>query len=180
MPAQSDIFAALAREKALGASEVARGLGISRQHAHRLLRGERDAGARTPELERLLALGADEDEGPFYALAHLQPEGGVELLTAGGTQPLFERRETAERAAAAVAGADVAIVPVWRGYAWRHLARAYAVWGTVPEPRNVFVADGDPNLPLDAVLAEVAAGIGVTLELVRRAGEVAPAEAPLH
>ena len=180
MPAQSEVFAALAREKALGASEIARGLGISRQHAHRLLRGEREAGARAVDLERLLALGEEEPEGPFYALALIDPNGGVELLTAGGTHPLFRRRENAHRAAAGVADPAVAVVPVWRAYAWNHLARAYAVWGTQPEPRNVFVADGDPDLPLEAVLREIATGWRTTLELIRRAAVAAPAEAPLH
>lgn len=170
MPAQSEIFAALARAKGVGASELARGLGISRQHAHRLLRGERDAGARVEELERLLALGASEADGdgvPLYAVAALDDE--LELLTAGGTQPLFEQRQHAERAAALVADAHVVVVPVWRSYAWRRLVRAYAVWGAAPEPRNVFVVDATPDLPLDAVLRELAASLRTTLELLRRA-----------
>jgi transcriptional regulator with XRE-family HTH domain len=170
MPAPSEVFAALAHAKGIGASELARGLGISRQHAHRLLRGERDAGARAEELERLLALGPDDADSPtpLFAVAALHDE--LDLLTAGGTQPLFERRSNAERAAELVDDPAVAVVPVWRSYAWRRLVRAYAVWGAEPEPRNVFVVDAAPDLPLDPVLRELAGGLRTTLDLLRRGG----------
>lgn len=163
MPARSDIFTALSREKALGASDVARGLGISRQHAHRLLRGEREPGARFDELERLLALGEDGDDGPQYAVAMLGP-AGVELLTTGATQPLFEQRENAERVAELID--DAVVVPVWRSYAWRRLVQAYAVWGTEPEERNLFIADAEDDLPFEAIFDELTEGLRATAELL--------------
>jgi hypothetical protein len=60
---------------------------------------------------------------------------------------------------------DVCVVPVWPGYAWRNLVAFHAAWGAEPEPRKLFIVDaGTEEVPLEAVLAEIRAGLEATLK----------------
>lgn len=60
---------------------------------------------------------------------------------------------------------DVCVLPVWPNHAWRNLVAFHAAWGVEPEPRKLFVVDeaGDDQLPVDAVVEEIRAGLEATL-----------------
>jgi hypothetical protein len=55
-------------------------------------------------------------------------------------------------------------LPVWPAYGWRTLVAFHAAWGVEPEARKVFVVDNDDeDLPVDALVGEIRAGLDVTL-----------------
>jgi transcriptional regulator with XRE-family HTH domain len=169
--ARSDVYSALLRQKGLTAADVARELGVARQHAHRLLTGAREVGAHVTTLDRVLALGVPEEGDPLYAVGELLPDGSVDLVQAGATQPLCSERPAAEALAESLGG-DACAVPVWPRHAWERLAGVYAAWGERAEERSVFVLD---ELPPEAV-KEVRAALEAALELRREARnpDVAP------
>ena len=162
--ARADVYSALLRQKGLTAADVARALGVARQHAHRLLTGTRAAGAHVSTLDRVLALGLAEDGNPLYAVGQLLPDGSIDLVQAGATQPLCNERAAAE-ALAETLGVDACAVPVWRTYAWERLVGVYAAWGERAEQRSVFVLD---ELPPEAV-TEIRGTLEKALELRRGA-----------
>jgi transcriptional regulator with XRE-family HTH domain len=162
--ARVEVYAALLRQKGLTAADVARELGVARQHAHRLLTGARAAGAHVTTLDRVLALGVADDGRPLYAVGELLPDGSVELVQAGATQPLCSDRAAAEALAESLGG-DACAVPVWPTYAWERLVGVYAAWGERAQERSVFVLD---ELPPEAV-TEVRATLEKALELRRGA-----------
>ena len=162
--ARSQVYSALLRLKGLTSADVARELGVARQHAHRLLTGARDAGAHVTTLDRVLALGVPEDGTPLYAVAELFEDGTVELVQAGATQPLCTERAAAEALADSLGG-EACAVPVWPRYAWERLAAVHAAWGERAEERGVFVLD---DLPPQAV-SEVRNALAAALELRRAA-----------
>jgi hypothetical protein len=168
MATEADVRQALLRAQGRSVADLAADLGVTRQHAHRLLTGRRPADTRSADLDRALALGPHTAEGdPAYALATLDDDT-LELLPAGETQPLFVSRRLAEEAAGALQGShpEVCVVPVRPRYAWRRLVGFHAAWGVPPEPKNLFlVGDGDPDLPLGALLDELRAGFAETLRL---------------
>ena len=56
------------------------------------------------------------------------------------------------------------MLPVWPAYAWRNLVAFHAAWGADPEPRKLFIVDdGNEELPLDALVGEIRAGLDATL-----------------
>ena len=57
MRAESEVWQALLRRKGLSVTDLAGQLGVTRQHAHRLLAGHRPADSQREELEHALALG---------------------------------------------------------------------------------------------------------------------------
>jgi hypothetical protein len=62
------------------------------------------------------------------------------------------------------ASRHVCVLPVWPEYAWRNLVGFHAAWGAQPEPRKLFVVDnGHEDLPVDALVGEVRAGLDATL-----------------
>ena len=163
---ESEVWQALLKRKGSSVSELAGQLGVTRQHAHRLLTGRRPAETQRDELEAALALGSPTDGRPLYAIGELDDNGELDLVPAGDAQPLFVDREVVTSVAQDLepASRHVCVLPVWPTYAWRTLVGFHAAWGAEPEPRKVFVVDpSDDDLPFDAVLEEIRAGLEATL-----------------
>ena len=166
MRGESAVWQALLRRKGLSVTDLAGQLGVTRQHAHRLLTGRRPAETQRAELEGALALGTPSNGHPLYAIGELDDNGELDLVPAGDAQPLFADREVATGVAQELEAAShhVCVLPVWPGYAWRNLVGFHAAWGAEPEPRKLFVVDGtEDELPLDLVLDEIRAGLEATL-----------------
>jgi hypothetical protein len=186
MASDAEVWQALLRAQGRSVAELASDLGMTRQHAHRLLTGRRPADTRETDLDRALALGPRSASGePAYALATLTDDA-LGLLPAGETQPLFSSRRLATDLATPLQAShpEVCVVPVWPRYAWRWLVTFHAAWGVPPEPKNLFlVDDSDPDLPVDVLLEELRAGFAETLRL-RRMGDdpalLARVEAAFH
>ena len=168
MREESDVWQALLRRKGLSVTDLASRLGVTRQHAHRLLTGRRPAATQREELEAALALGTPSGERPLFGIGELDDSGELELVPAGDAQPLFADRDVATRVAEELAAASshVCVVPVWPAYAWRNLVGFHAAWGADPEPRKLFVVDGvaDAELPLEAAVEEICRGLEATLQ----------------
>jgi transcriptional regulator with XRE-family HTH domain len=163
---EAEVWQALLRRKGLSVTDLAGQLGVTRQHAHRLLTGRRPAETQRAELEAALALGSANSARPLYAIGELDDNGELDLVPAGDAQPLFADREVATGVAQDldVASRHVCVLPVWPTYAWRNLVGFHAAWGAEPEPRKLFVVDAeDEDLPLDAVLEEIRGGLEATL-----------------
>ena len=163
---EADVWQALLRRKGLSVTDLADQLGITRQHAHRLLTGRRPAETQQAELDAALALGTPAGRHPLYAVGELASDGELDVLPAGDAQPLFADRAVAAGVAQKLeaVSTDVCVVPVWPSYAWRNLVGFHAAWGAEPEPRKLFVVDGmDSDLPLDDVLEEIRAGFEAVL-----------------
>jgi transcriptional regulator with XRE-family HTH domain len=169
MPEDADVWQALLRAKGLTVAQLAEDLRTTRQHAHRLLTGKRSADARREELDRALALGPRRTTGrPLYAVATLDPDGELELVPAGDTQPLYADRDLATNVAESLQELDqgICVVPVWPEYAWRRTVAFYAAWGSTAEPRNVFLVDDpDSGVPPQNLLDELYGGYAVTVRL---------------
>jgi transcriptional regulator with XRE-family HTH domain len=166
MRAESEVWQALLRRKGLSVTDLAGQLGVTRQHAHRVLTGRRPAETQRAELESALALGTSNGDHPLYAIGELDDNGELDLVPAGDAQPLFVDRELAASVARDLdpASRHVCVLPVWPEQAWRNLVGFHAAWGAEPEPRKVFVVDAsDEELPLDAVLEEIRGGLEATL-----------------
>jgi hypothetical protein len=169
MPEDAEIWQALLRAKGLTVAQLAEDLRTTRQHAHRLLKGKRSADARRDELDRALALGPRRGEGrPLYAVATLGRGGDLELVPAGDTLPLYADRAVATNVAESLEKLDngICVVPVWPVYAWRQTVAFHAAWGSVAEPRNVFLVD-DPDsiVPVQSLLDELNGGYAETVRL---------------
>jgi hypothetical protein len=163
---EAAVWQALLRRKGLAVTDLAGQLGVTRQHAHRLLTGRRPAEAQRAELESALALGTSNGGRPLYAVGELDDDGELDLVPAGDAQPLFVDRDLATSVAQDLepASRHVCVLPVWPIHAWRNLVRFHAAWGAQPEPRKVFIVDpNDDELPLDAILEEIRAGLEATL-----------------
>jgi transcriptional regulator with XRE-family HTH domain len=163
---ESEVWQALLRRKGLSVTDLAGQLGVTRQHAHRLLTGRRPAESQREELESALALGSSSGGSPLFAIGELDDNGELDLVPAGDAQPLFSDRDVATGVARDLEGASdqVCVLPVWPAYAWRNLVGFHAAWGAEPEPRKLFVVDGaDDELPLEAILGEIRAGLEATL-----------------
>jgi len=163
---ESEVWQALLRRQGLSVTDLAGQLGVTRQHAHRLLTGRRPAETQRGELEAALALGTPSSGRPLYAIGELADDGELDLVPAGDAQPLFAARELATDVARQLEPAShhVCVLPVWPTYAWRNLVGFHAAWGAEPEPRKLFVVDADDDdLPVDAVLDEIRAGLEATL-----------------
>jgi transcriptional regulator with XRE-family HTH domain len=169
MPEDAEVWQALLRAKGLTVAQLAEDLQTTRQHAHRLLTGKRSADARREELDRALALGSRRTKGrPLYALATLGPDGELELVPAGDTQPLYADRDLAASVAEPIQQLDegICVVPLWPDYAWRRTVAFHAAWGSTAEPRNVFLVDDpDSGVPTKSLLAELSGGYAVTVGL---------------
>jgi transcriptional regulator with XRE-family HTH domain len=166
MREESEVWQALLRRKGLSVADLAGKLGVTRQHAHRLLTGRRPAELQRSELEQALALGTPTSGQPLFAVGELDDNGELDLVPAGDAQPLFADREVATDVARALEAASlhVCVLPVWPEYAWRNLVAFHAAWGAPPEPRKLFVVDnGAEDLPLDVVVGEIRAGLDATL-----------------
>ena len=137
---ESDVWQALLRRKGLSVTDLAAQLGVTRQHAHRLLTGRRPAESQRDELEHALALGTPTAGNPLFAVGELDDNGELEIVPAGDAQPLFSSREVATDVARALepASLHVCVLPVWPAYAWRNLVAFHAAWGAQPEPRKLF------------------------------------------
>src|SRR5919109_3549011 len=131
---ESEVWQALLRRKGLSVTDLAGQLGVTRQHAHRLLTGRRPAETQAAELETALALGSPTDGEPLYAIGELADHGELDLVPAGDAQPLFADRELATSVARELEGASdhVCVVPVWPTHAWRNLVAFHAAWGAEP------------------------------------------------
>src|SRR4051812_10559715 len=173
MATEAQVRQALLRVQGRSVAELGADLGVTRQHAHRLLTGRRPADSRESDLDRALALGPRPARGePVYALATLDDEA-LDLLPAGETQPLFVSRTLANEVASPLQTShpEVCVVPVWPRYAWRRLVTFHAAWGVPPESKNLFlVDDSDPDLPLGVLLEELRGGFAETLRL-RKLGD---------
>jgi len=169
MPEDADVWQALLRAKGLTVAQLAEDLRTTRQDAHRLLTGTRSADARREELDRALALGPRRAKGrPLYAVATLGPDGELELVPAGDTQPLYADQDLATNVAESLQQLDegICVVPVWPEYAWRRTVAFHAAWGSTAEPRNVFVVDDpDSGVPPQNLLDELHGGYAVTVRL---------------
>jgi transcriptional regulator with XRE-family HTH domain len=166
MRTEAEVWHALLRRKGLAVTDLAGQLGITRQHAHRLLTGRRPAETQREELEGALALGTPTRGDPLYAIGELDETGELDLVPAGDAQPLFADRDVATGVAQELdaVSRSVCVVPVWPAYAWRNLVAFHAAWGVEPEPRKLFVVDaGTDELPLEAVLLEIRTGLEATL-----------------
>jgi transcriptional regulator with XRE-family HTH domain len=167
MRGESEVWQALLRRKGLSVTDLAGQLGVTRQHAHRLLTGRRPAESQRHELEHALALGTPSEGKPLFAVGELDDHGELDLVPAGDTQPLFADRELATDVARELEAASqhVCVLPVWPGYAWRNLVAFHAAWGAEPEPRKLFVVDeaGGDELPLESVVNMIRDGLEETL-----------------
>ena len=164
---EHEVWQALLRRKGLSVTDLASQLGVTRQHAHRLLTGRRPAEMQRDELEGALALGTPTGGRPLYAIGELDDDGELDVVPAGDAQPLFADRDVATNVARELEAASlhVCVLPVWPGYAWRNLVGFHAAWGADPEARKLFVVDaaaGD-DLPLDAIIDEIQSGLDATL-----------------
>jgi transcriptional regulator with XRE-family HTH domain len=172
-----EVWQALLRRKGLSFTDLAARLGITRQHAHRLVTGRRPAELQREELERALALGAAGSGSPLFAVGELDDSGELDVVPAGDTQPLFADRDLATDVARELQGvsAHVCVVPLWPEHAWRTLVAFHAAWGAEPEGRKVFVVDAaaDEGLSLEAVLTEIRTGLEATLRARAKAREPA-------
>jgi transcriptional regulator with XRE-family HTH domain len=172
-----EVWQALLRRKGLSVTDLGRRLGITRQHAHRLLTGRRPAELQRDELERALALGTAGSGSPLFAVGELDDSGEPEVVPAGDTQPLFADRDLAADVARELQGvsAHVCVVPLWPEHAWRTLVAFHAAWGAEPEGRKVFVVDAaaDEGLSLEAVLTEIRTGLEATLRARAKSREPA-------
>jgi transcriptional regulator with XRE-family HTH domain len=166
---ESEVWQALLRRKGLSVTDLAGQLGVTRQHAHRLLTGRRPAESQRPELEVALALGSPwngSTAAPLFAIGELDDNGELDLVPAGDAQPLFANREMATDVARELEAAShhVCVLPVWPAYAWRNLVGFHAAWGAEPEPRKVFVVDeAADELPIEMVVSEIREGLEATL-----------------
>jgi transcriptional regulator with XRE-family HTH domain len=165
MRGESAVWLALLRRKGLSMSDLASQLGVTRQHAHRLLTGRRSAESQRSELEAALALGTQSAGRPLFAIGELDDDGELDLVPAGDAQPLFHNRELATRVANQLEDVSdhVCVLPVWPGYAWRNLVAFHAAWGAEPELRKLFVVDEPAPVPLEALVEEVRVGLELTL-----------------
>jgi transcriptional regulator with XRE-family HTH domain len=174
MRRDAEVWQVLLRRKGLSVADLAGRLGVTRQHAHRLLTGRRQAEAQRVELEGALALGTPLGGQPLYAIGELDNTGELDLVPAGDAQPLFADRDVATGVARELEATfrDVCVLPVWPGFAWRNLVAFHAAWGAEPEPRKLFIVDaGDEEVPLEAVLAEIRAGLEATLKVRAQASD---------
>ena len=166
MRAESEVWQALLRRKGMSVSDLAGQLGVTRQHAHRLLTGRRPVETQRVELEAALALGAPASGRHLYAIGELGDDGELDLVPAGDAQPLFADRDVAIRVARELEATSrhVCVLPVWPPQAWRNLVGFHAAWGAEPEPRKVFVADAeDDELSVEAILGAIRSGLEATL-----------------
>jgi transcriptional regulator with XRE-family HTH domain len=166
MHEESEVWQALLRRKGLSVTDLAGRLGVTRQHAHRLLTGRRPAETQRDELESALALGTSTGGHPLYAIGELDDSGELDVVPAGDAQPLFADRDVATSVAYELepASSHVCVLPLWPTYAWRNLVAFHAAWGAEPEPRKIFVVDrSDDELPLDTLLEEIRNGLEATL-----------------
>jgi transcriptional regulator with XRE-family HTH domain len=176
MRRDAEVWHVLLRRKGLSVADLAGRLGVSRQHAHRLLTGRRQAEAQRVELDAALALGNPSGGQPLYAIGELDSTGELDLVPAGDAQPLFADRDIATGVALELEATspDVCVLPVWPGYAWRNLVAFHAAWGAQPEPRKLFIVDaGTDDVPLEAVLAEIRTGLEATLTARAQASDPA-------
>src|SRR5712691_1099124 len=163
---ESEVWHALLRRKGLSVTDLAAQLGVTRQHAHRLLTGRRPAESQRTELEAALALGARSTGRPLFAVGELDDNGELDVVPAGDAQPLFADRELATSVARQLEAAShhVCVLPVWPAYAWRNLVAFHAAWGAEPEPRKLFVLDdADDESPNEALVNEIRSGLEATL-----------------
>jgi transcriptional regulator with XRE-family HTH domain len=163
---ESQVWQAFLRRKGLSVTDLAGQLGVTRQHAHRLLTGRRPAESQRAELEGALALGTPTDGKPLFAVGELDGEGELDLVPAGDAQPLFADRDVATDVARQLEAASrhVCVLPVWPAYAWRNLVAFHAAWGAEPEPRKLFVVDEVADeIPLETLVDEIRAGLEATL-----------------
>ena len=162
-----EVWQALLRRKGLSVTDLASRLGVTRQHAHRVVTGRRPAEMQRDELEGALALGKRNGERPLYAIGELDDDGELDVVPAGDAQPLFADRDVATSVAQELETAShhVCVLPVWPGYAWRNLVGFHAAWGASPEVRKLFVIGSEigEGLPLDAVVNEIRCGLEATL-----------------
>ena len=163
---EAAVWPALLLRKGMSVTDLAGQLGVTRQHAHRLLTGRRPAESQRAELEEALALGPPTNGKPLYGIGELDDNGELDLVPAGDAQPLFADREVATDVARELEAASdhVCVLPVWPGYAWRNLVGFHAAWGVEPEPRKLFVVDEtDDEIPAEALIEEIRAGLEATL-----------------
>jgi transcriptional regulator with XRE-family HTH domain len=166
MRQESEVWQALLKRKGLSVTDLAGQLGVTRQHAHRLLTGRRPAESQRDELEHALALGTPSTGNPLFAVGELDDNGELDIVPAGDAQPLFVSREVATDVARALepASLHVCVLPVWPAYAWRNLVAFHAAWGAQPEPRKLFVVDnGEVDVPVEAIVEEIRTGLDATL-----------------
>ena len=177
MREEHEVWHALLRRKGLAVADLADQLGVTRQHAHRLLTGRRPAESQRDEIEAALALGAEGPGRPLYAVGELDESDELELVPAGDTQPLFAKRDTAARVARELedVSAHVCVVPVRPAHAWRTLVAFHAAWGAEPEVRKVFVVDDatTDDVSEAAILRQIRAGFEATLRSRAKAREPA-------
>jgi hypothetical protein len=167
MRTESEVWQALLRRNGLSVADLAGQLGVTHEDAHRLLTDSRPGEAQRADLEAALALGTPTNGHPLFAIGELDDSGELDLIPAGDAQPLFADREVATDVAQQLetASRHVCVLPVWPTYAWRNLVAFHAAWGAEPEPRKVFVVDTrDDDVPLAALLEEIRAGLGATLQ----------------
>jgi transcriptional regulator with XRE-family HTH domain len=176
MRAESEVWQALLKRKGLSVTDLAGQLGVTRQHAHRLLTGRRPAESQRDELEHALALGTASTGNPLFAVGELDDNGELDIVPAGDAQPLFVSRDVATDVARALepASLHVCVLPVWPAYAWRNLVAFHAAWGAQPEPRKLFVVDnGETEIPVESIVEEIRAGLDATLRSRAQANDPA-------
>jgi transcriptional regulator with XRE-family HTH domain len=163
---ESDVWQALLRRKGLSVTDLASRLGVTRQHAHRLLTGRRPAETQRAELEGALALGAPSNGKPLFAIGELDDSGELDLVPAGDAQPLFADRDLASNVAQQLEAASphVCVLPVRPAYAWRNLVAFHAAWGAEPEPRKLFIVEeAVDDVSVESLVNEISEGLEATL-----------------
>src|SRR3954447_7862257 len=163
---EAEVWQALLRRNGLSVTDLAGQLGVTRQHAHRLLTGRWPAESQRSELEAALALGTPTNGRPLYAIGELDDSGDLDLVPAGDAQALFADRDVGTTVAHRLEAAArrVCVRPVWQRYAWRNLVGFHAAWGAQPEPRKLFIVDnGETEIPVAAIVEEIRTGLDATL-----------------
>src|SRR3954452_7672397 len=102
---EAEVWQALLRRNGLSVTDLAGQLGVTRQHAHRLLTGRRPAETQRGELEAALALGTPTNGRPLYAIGELDDSGELDLVPAGDAQPWLAYRQAGQAVALQVGSA---------------------------------------------------------------------------
>ncbi len=165
-PARAELVQQLLGLKGMTVEDLARKLEVSPEDAEAVVAGRVDIAGREA-VDHALALGDETRQRPFYALAIVEGPK-VELLAAGGTQPLFADAGNADHVAARVkrVAGDVVVLPVTAAYAWGHFVAAQHAAGVEVEPKNLFLADqAEIDVEKDEILHELGEAIAATLRL---------------
>ena len=129
MRPESEVWQALLRRKGLSVADLAAQLGVTPEHAQRLLTGPSQAESQRKELEHALALGTPTKGNPLFAVGELDDMASWTSFRPGTRSRSFASREVATDVARALESASrhVCVLPLWPAYGWRNLVAFHVV-----------------------------------------------------